>query len=299
MPLVSVVMLSYNHASFIAETIKSVLNQSLNDLELIIVDDASKDKSRDIITNFKQTDNRVKAIFHERNMGIAKTTNDGIRAAEGKYIAFIDSDDLWHKDKLEKQVKILAQNEDLVVWSEGEIINEEGKPTGQNFTELHGHLDKMKSGYIIDKLLKNNYIFESSAITAMKNLKNIEFSEQLKYINDWLFFVELAKDHEYFFIDEPLAKYRIHSENTNRDSTGFLNDYLKITKIFNTKYKNLITKEVKSMWYAQIASLYDKLGLGLQADFYILKRFLVDPANNEDRYNLRKRLKTKYLYNLK
>lgn len=296
MPFVSVVMPSYNHEKFLPYAIESVLRQDFTDFELIIIDDASGDNSVKIIQGFQEKDKRIRSIFHEKNKGFVETYNDGIRASQGKYVAIIDSDDVWVENKLSEQIKALGSNESLVVWSEGKIIDREGQPTGEKFTDMHGFLDKKKSGRILVELLKNNYILGSSLITARKNLENIFFRGGLKYLNDWLFFAELAEHYEYLFIDEPLAKYRIHGANTNRDSLGFLKDYLEINRIFIARYKNIISKDVKSVWYAQIAALYIKLGLSLQADFYILKRFLMDPRNIDTKHNLIARLKARYYF---
>src|SRR5665647_2754849 len=100
MPLVSVVMPSYNHEEFVSESIESVLGQDFDNLELIIVDDASTDSSRQIIQKYAEEDTRIRVILHEANRGIAKTLNDGTEAAKGKFIAIIASDDVWARDKL-------------------------------------------------------------------------------------------------------------------------------------------------------------------------------------------------------
>ena len=121
-------MSSYNHEKYISEAIESILNQSFKDFELIILDDFSKDNSRAIIETYQRKDKRIKAFFHEKNMGIASTMNDLLSKASGKYIAFIDSDDVWDQLKLERQLAILEKNDSLVVWSEGEIIDENSVP---------------------------------------------------------------------------------------------------------------------------------------------------------------------------
>ena len=134
MPLVSVVIPSYNHEKFVSEAIESVLGQDFDDLELIIVDDASTDTSRQIIQKYAAEDARVRVILHETNCGIAKTCNDGIAAAKGKFLAVTASDDVWMKDKLSKQLAVLESDEDLVVWTEAEIIDESGQPVGSTWT---------------------------------------------------------------------------------------------------------------------------------------------------------------------
>ena len=152
-------MASYNHEKYISETIESVLNQSFKDFELIIVDDFSRDNSRAIIEDYGRKDKRVKAFFHKKNMGIAPTLNDLLSKTSGKYVAYIDSDDVWDPLKLEKQLSILEKNESLVVWCEGEIIDKNSIPTGKKFSELNFAINKKKSGRIFEELLPSNFIF--------------------------------------------------------------------------------------------------------------------------------------------
>src|SRR5665647_3930572 len=105
-PLVSVCMQTWNSERFIAEAIESVLGQDFADIELIIVDDGSTDATRQIIERYAKQDPRIRAIFHERNLGMSKAWNDGIDAAKGKFIAHIDSDDVWVPNKLTKQLAV-------------------------------------------------------------------------------------------------------------------------------------------------------------------------------------------------
>src|ERR1017187_3510016 len=129
-------MTSYNHEKYISESIESVLNQSFTDFELLIVDDCSKDSSPLIIENYRRNEVRIRAFFHRKNQGIAKTLNELLNAAQGKYVAFTSSDDVWLPSKLEKQLAILEKaDSSLVVWSEAEIINDVSVPTGETFTQ--------------------------------------------------------------------------------------------------------------------------------------------------------------------
>ncbi len=138
-------MPSYNHGKYLSETIESILNQTFQDLELIIIDDFSKDNSKAIIETYQEKDGRIKAFFHEKNIGITPTTNELIAKSSGKYIARIDSDDVWMKSKLAKQLAILQKNESLIVWSEGEVIDEKSKPTGKTFSQRLAALTRRKA----------------------------------------------------------------------------------------------------------------------------------------------------------
>ena len=112
MPLISVIIPVYNAEATIKETIDSVLNQTFTNLELIVINDGSKDSSLSIISNIK--DSRLK-LFSYDNAGVAISRNRGIKKASGKFIAFIDADDLWTSDKLEAQLKALQSNPQAAV----------------------------------------------------------------------------------------------------------------------------------------------------------------------------------------
>jgi glycosyltransferase involved in cell wall biosynthesis len=260
--LVSVIMPSYNHEKYVSEAIDSVLNQSFADFELIIIDDCSNDNSQNIIREYQLKDSRIRSFFHPENMGISKTYNDGVRRALGKFIAFLDSDDLWLKTKLEKQIALLRKNEDLAVWSEGEIIDQNGKPTGQTFTQIENGLNVIKSGDIFQELLKNdNFVFDSSLILKKESLPPKKFDEKLKFLNDYLFVVDVAKKSEFYFIDEPLAKYRVHGKNTiSNKSSAWQEDRIYLYTYFIKNYGNELPAKTKSHLLFKMGWAYAELG---------------------------------------
>jgi len=212
-PVVSVVMPSYNHERFISEAIESVLAQDFDDLELIVVDDASTDASRDIIRRYEADDSRIKVVFHESNLGIARTQNDGNDLATGQFLGYIDSDDVWMKDKVSQQLAVLESNDDLVVWTEGKVIDEGGKPVGTSFSELVGSVSEKKNGDIFQELLERSCIMGSTVLYKRANQGDIRWDKRLKYAGDWNFHLDLAAKYEFYYIAEPLAKYRVHADN--------------------------------------------------------------------------------------
>jgi glycosyltransferase involved in cell wall biosynthesis len=243
MPLVSVAMPSYNHAKFLREAIETVLGQTFEDFELVIIDDASTDESQQIINEFLEKDSRIKAIFHKQNKGICKTVNDCIENSRGEYIAFTASDDMWHKDLLKKQIEILENDEDLVVWCDGRIIDADSRPTGELCSKVYS---TPKSGYIFEDLLRTS-IFGSGIIIKRDNL--IKMNEKLKFICDRQFYIDMGYLYKFYFIEEPLAMYRVHGKNTKfRDIDSWYKDSLLICihvlqeygdKISNKGLKNL------------------------------------------------------------
>jgi glycosyltransferase involved in cell wall biosynthesis len=252
-------MTSYQYERYLAHAINSVLAQTVADLELIIVDDGSTDQSPQIIRSYAEKDSRVKPIFITVNHGIAYAMNTGIDAAEGKFIAFISSDDIWVPQKLEGQLKVLENDEDLVVWTEGVIIDAQGKPTGETFTQVHGSERRIKSGDIFNELLKGNFIFGSSRILKRSNLDGIRWNVNLKYLNDYQFAVDLARKYRFYFLPEPLTMYRIHGQNTaTRDLSGHLIDNIPLGRYFLSQYGDVMENQSRlSIYDRSINSLRD------------------------------------------
>ena len=274
--LVSVVMTVFNREDFVSEAIESVLNQSIEDLELIIIDDASLDNSKEIIKIYKEKDKRIKIILHKKNMGIAKSTNDGVDIAKGKYVAIIDSDDLWIKNKLEEQLKILKKGENLIIWTNGEIIDSDGKSLGIDFIELHQTQNRKKSGKIFRELLKGNFINKSSLIFKKTNLRDIRFNQNFKRLDDYQFVVDLSEKYEFFFFKKNLTKIRQHNRNiTNSDYIILYLDYIKINKYFLIKYGNEIPVKIKLYLYNLIIILSIKLSMNIER--LQMYEFRVDP----------------------
>jgi glycosyltransferase involved in cell wall biosynthesis len=285
MPLVSVVITSYNHEKFISDTIESVLGQDFEDLELIIVDDASTDSSRQIIQKYAMEDARVRVILHETNCGIAKTLNDGIAAAEGKFLAETASDDVWMKDKLSKQLAVLESDEDLVVFTEVEIIDESGRPVCPTWSEFHSGLSAKKTGDIFHDLLGRwAFFMDSNMLFKRANLGDIRYDESLKYANDYKLYLELAAKYTFYFIPEPLAQYRTHSSNTcgirgfqgeanwvDREEDSIVLEYAM------SKWHHQMSAKAKATTLIRLAQNYYKLGQNRKALMCFCLAFAYDP----------------------
>jgi glycosyltransferase involved in cell wall biosynthesis len=282
MVLVSVIMASYNHERYISEAIDSVLNQTFADIELIIVDDASTDNSRGIIEQYQAKDPRVHAVFHKINLGIAKTANEGQRLANGKFISFIGSDDLWAPTKLEKQLKLLRGNEDKVVWSEGDVIDAEGKPKGLTFTQMHKSENKPKNGLIYREIIQDNYVCGQSVIFKKEFFNDLCFNDELRFLSDYQFMADIASKHEFLFIPESLAKYRIHGQNTLfRGQQDWLRDRILVRKYFLKRYGDNLSRHLKGSLYLKIGEAYRGLGQHDEANRYFLKALRVDFLSKE------------------
>jgi glycosyltransferase involved in cell wall biosynthesis len=277
-PLISVVMTSYNHERYVSQAIESILNQTFPDFELIIVDDASTDRSREIIEAYKKRDFRIRIVYHDSNKGISKTANDGFEIARGKFVALMNSDDLWTPEKLEKQICILQQNPDLIVWSDASIIDANGNETGQLFTQMQKAIQRQKSGFIFRELIRSNFICGQSTIFETKIARQIKFDTRLSYANDYKFMIDISKHHHFYFIPEPLVKYRIHGQNSilkNRE--GWERDHFIISKYAIKKYGSEIPNDFKAKLYRKIGKYIFNRGHHRIGRKYILQAAIRNP----------------------
>jgi GT2 family glycosyltransferase len=225
MPAVSVVIPSYNHASFIAEAVNSVLNQSFHDLELIVVDDGSTDASLSVLAGF--TDPRLKVIS-QTNQGAHAAINRGLREASGKYLAILNSDDAYYPRRLEKAIEALnADPQAGLAGSFIEIVDTQGKTLGVKHSYqdcspwlLETPEQSFRAGGDLGAVLltenywatTSNYVFPRSWFERIG-----EFSP-LRYAHDWDFALRMAKVARLVMLPEVLMRYRVHEKNTIREN---------------------------------------------------------------------------------
>lgn len=199
--LVSIIMPSYNTADFIAETIRSVLSQTYENWELIIVDDCSTDNTDDIVAEFL-SDGRICYIKNEHNSGAAVSRNRALREAKGKWIAFLDSDDLWETDKLRKQITFMEENGFFFSYTDYIEIDEESKPNGRSIT---GPKRITKHGMY-------NYCW-MGCLTVMYDAEKIGLIQikDIKKNNDYAMWLKVCKRADCYLLDDTLARYRKRS----------------------------------------------------------------------------------------
>ncbi|MBD3196272.1 MAG: glycosyltransferase [Candidatus Lokiarchaeota archaeon] len=243
---VSILLPVYNRSQYIEKTLDSIINQTFRDFEIIVIDDGSKDDCPSIIKRYAQKEKRIHDYYHSENKGIALTRNELIQKANGRYIAFIDSDDLWEPVKLERQISVLKEKENLVVWSEGLLIDEFDKDLDETFTRSLKATNKKKSGDLFNVLLKGNYILFSSILFKAKLIENFEFDHRYRLIDDYQLIIYLASRCNFYFIDDPLVKYRTHGKNIIKSNFKILiHDVFRIYVNFYYKYNNSINQNMK------------------------------------------------------
>lgn len=202
--LVSVIMPSYGSEKFISKSIDSVLLQTYDNWELIIIDDCSPDESNKIIKEYLSKDSRIKFVKLEKNSGVAVARNKGIEIAKGRFIAFLDSDDLWLPEKLEKQINFMKYHDLAFTYSSYMLIDETDKNIGE-------FIVKPKISY--SSMLKTCSVGCLTAIYDSNKLKKVYMPLILKRqdYGTWLKILKNIKTTK--GILEPLAIYRIRSNS--------------------------------------------------------------------------------------
>ena len=237
-PLISIIIPCYNGGAFIAEAIESVVAQSLEDWELIIIDDGSVDNSKEIVKEFTK-DKRISLLSNERNLGIAKTKNKGVKNSKGEFIAFLDQDDLWSKDKLELQIARLRADSKLAVICTGMFYTDRSLNNTSTFT---GYDDTVQTTMIKDLFITP--INSSSLMMVRRSSLSDEspFDETLKGWDDFELLMRLAVQYKIGYVREPLVKKRIHSGGAQRldevtDEEGRVFDHILRLHPFLVQFK--------------------------------------------------------------
>ncbi|MFC1675666.1 glycosyltransferase family 2 protein [Planctomycetota bacterium] len=210
-PDISVVMPTYNRAHTLSKAIESILGQSFENFELIIVDDGSTDETRDVADNI--SDPRVRFFFLSENGGASNARNIGIKNATADYIAFLDSDDQWKPDKLKKQFDLIKNCDQKV----GVVYSGFTRYDGDKVLYMPDSSVKRKSGNIFYEILKRNFITFQTLI-AKKGCfeKSGLFDESLRCRHDWDLLIRLSRDWDFLCIDEPLVDIYAGSDSISK-----------------------------------------------------------------------------------
>ena len=200
LPLVSVITPTHNSSKYIIDTIISIKNQTLEEWELIVVDDCSTDSTIKLVEKEMELDSRIILMKNLSNLGAANSRNRGIRESKGRYIAFLDSDDLWVPDKLKNQVKFMQNNDIAFSFTSYEMIDEEGKKLNKEI--------KIPKTINYDQLLKNTIIGCLTVMLDKKKLKDIEMPN-IRTRQDTALWLKILKTGEVAYgLDNCLAQYR-------------------------------------------------------------------------------------------
>ena len=229
-PLVSVIMPAYNAEAFIEEAICSVINQTEENWELFVIDDCSRDNSFQIATACSAKDSRIHVLQNDVNLGVAKTRNRGIELAQGKYIAFLDSDDVWCAEKIERQIKKIEQFDAGISYCSYAIIDKEG--------------NRARADYFVPEqvtwndLLIENCIQCSAMLIRSDIVKRIMFKTEF-YHEDYILGLDILKQgHKAVGCSEILLDWRyiensrsFNKKKSARNRWKIYREYLKLSLV--------------------------------------------------------------------
>jgi len=296
---ISVIMSSYNHDKYIAEAIDSVLRQTYENWELIIVDDGSSDRSLEIIKGYvNKHPDKIKFLIHpgHKNMGLSLTYQLGIKNSTGGYIAFLESDDIWREDSLAVKIKPFGKHNDIaLVYTDVEIFGEPGSWIEKNkeWLKHFRHINRENSyrPFNAKKILNGNFINSFSAVMVKRNsLNNLNFSVPKKYemwLDLWLW-GQLSLKGKFFYIPELQTKWRLHKESYNYKYMLATNKSMDDISNSSQQYKSflkMLNKAVSKMRYKKTVAIVVPMYSGaLSADVQISLRHLHHYLGKYDKY---------------
>lgn len=241
-PLVSVIIPSYNHEKYVEQSIMSVINQTYKNIELIIIDDGSKDKSPYLIKELINRVDSFRIIFEvQNNMGLCKTLNKAIRMANGEFIAILASDDMYLPNRIEECVNILSNSKANVcaVYSDGFIIDENGRKISKYSERLKvPYSERLKVSLgknTYKELLIRNWIPALSVLYRKSSLLECGLFDENIEIEDYEIVLRLSQMFKFKSIYKPLFLYRRHGLNYSRNEIRMQEQFELIVK----KYKDL------------------------------------------------------------
>lgn len=246
MPKISIITPTYNSSKFIKRTIKSVLNQTYKDWEYLIIDDGSTDNTVELVNEFTKQDPRIKLFKTPQNSGGPATPkNIGIENARGEYVAFLDHDDEWLPEKLEKQLKVFEESKNEKIGLVCCFINIVDDKTGKT-TSRHKNFNKTNT---LKLLVQYNFFLTSSCIMVKKSIINKigGFDNNFQVSDDWDMWLRILKSgYEFDFAPEYLINYFVHENNLSNDSN--IEQQFKEFNLMISKNKDSQLK-IKESWF--------------------------------------------------
>ena len=239
-PETSIVVTCYNYGRYLKGCLESILGQTYTDWEIIVIDDGSTDNTPEVMEGF--TGHAGIRYIRQPNGGQARAKNKGIETARGRFIAFLDADDLWEKDKLEKQMPLFSDESVGVVFSRSRFIGANGEDLG--LPETRRHLAPRR-GKVTEFLYIDNFIPFSSAVVRRECLDRCgRFDETLKMGIDWDLWLRISVGYTFDYVDAPLLIYRVgHSGQMshNREERQRCSD--RIMNRFRKNFPGMLSRQ--------------------------------------------------------
>jgi glycosyltransferase involved in cell wall biosynthesis len=258
---VSVIVPNYNHSTYLAKRLDSILDQSFKDFEIIILDDCSTDNSRDLILSYKERHSNINIIFNDKNSGSTfKQWNKGVNLAKGKYIWIAESDDYANVFFLEKLVPLMEENPDTgIAYCNSYIVDENNGIKGcmHDWKNKDFNTNRWSSSYkeIGNVEVENFLLFHCTINNASATLIRKEVflrvgldNERFKYVGDWYKYIHIALASNVIYISNCLNYYREHSNNASNTSINsglrFIERYIVLSEIIGSLKNNKLEQQI-------------------------------------------------------
>ena len=252
-PLVSIITPTYNRADFIEETVKSVLGQTVEDFEFLIVDDGSDDNTKAVLEPYL-TDERI-SYFYQKNQGQSVARNLGLANSRGRFICFLDSDNAWLPDKLKRQISVMQKNPDVdIVYGDGIIIDEQSQEVSRNNIRRY-------SGHIAPQMLKDNCVSMNTAMARRRCFEELGgMSGKRRVADDYDLWLRFSAKYKFLYVPEYFAKYRVMEDQISSDKRRRLETNERIIHDFLQEFPDAVTarqaREGLAAFYARKARYY-------------------------------------------
>jgi len=203
--MISIIIPVYNGSRFLEQTIISAIKQTYTDIEILLIEDCSTDNTLEIAEMLSEKFSAITLLKNQKNIGVAKSRNRGIEIAKGEYIAFLDSDDLWQPQKLEKQINLLKKSNADLCYTAYSFVNEYTQPIKKTYL--------VPEAVTLKKLLSENVIGLSTVLIKKSAVKQTRMTNKFAH-EDYVFWLGLLKNGcKAIGINEPLMQYRLSDQN--------------------------------------------------------------------------------------
>lgn len=237
-PKISIIMPTYNRSDYICEAIESALGQTYDNIELIVIDDGSTDGTRKQLEKYS-SDRRFKYMRQE-NQGQSIARNKGLKMAEGEFIAFLDSDNIWLPGKLERQVEIMNKNQSFdIFYGDGILIDEKGAEVSRENMSRY-------SGNITRHLIKDNCVSMNTTLTRKKCFDELGgMSEEVRAGDDYELWLRLSTKFKFYYTPEYFVRYRVMDDQISTDKYRRFNSNERVLQKFFERFPESVTKVEK------------------------------------------------------
>ena len=269
MPAVSVIIPTYNRADILPRAINSILSQTYDDLEIIIIDDGSSEDIQSVLESIKS--GKLKLIKHTENRGIAAARNTGIRASDSKYIALLDNDDEWLPEKLEMQIKLMETEPAETAISDTGFIN----IIKNKSYYIPGFEQRNKNSNIYRSIISKHFILPSTILLRRECfLSTGIFDENIPVFDDWDYFFRILNKYRIKSINEPLIRRYHHTDNVSSKVDIVLNGYTRLVEKHYTEISE--DRPLLSICYLKLGQMSCFQGEAEKGREYLLKSIRIN-----------------------